>query len=73
MVLLIAFLHAVPVLLTAAITRKVKAVWISGAAMACIGLATGATKFAGADLIAVGVGVWIALAMCEKSSGEQPK
>jgi hypothetical protein len=52
--------------LTAAITRRAKPVWIAGGIMAILAIATGAAKFAGVDLLAIGGGIWLGLEMCEK-------
>ena len=69
LVLLIAFLHAIPIVLAAIVTHRRKPVWIAAAVMGIIAMATGASIFTGADLLAVVAATWWCLSSVVPPAG----
>lgn len=61
MILLIAALHAVPILVVAGLTCRRRPTWIAAAVMAVIGAITGASPFTAADLLAVALATWFSM------------
>ena len=72
MVALLAAGLAIPVLATGIFSRRKKSTVFSGVVMAGIGIATGNPHFIGADLFAVGIGLWIALKFCRPQEAQKP-
>lgn len=67
MKLFIAFGLALPVLATGLIFRNTKATVFAALVMAGIGIGTGNPRYAATDVVAVGVGLFVALQFCEPS------
>jgi hypothetical protein len=67
MALILALLHAIPVLIAGGVFRSKSAVWIVSIIMILIGVFTGSPAYAAADIIAVTFGSYVALGMCKTS------
>ncbi|GIZ51121.1 hypothetical protein [Noviherbaspirillum aridicola] len=62
-IIIIALLHAVPVLIAATWFKTKSAVFITAALMAVFGFATGGPAYGFIDLLGTSVGVWLSLKM----------
>jgi hypothetical protein len=61
MILIIALLHAIPIILVAALFNSRKAVWLAATVMSVVAMVTGASAYTAMDLIGVGLGTWVCL------------
>ncbi len=68
MSLILALLHAIPVLLAGAFFRSKTAVWIASIIMIIVGVSSGSPAFAAADILAVILGSVFALGLCRSSN-----